>query len=235
MAGGLVTLFLFDIDGTLVTTGGAGRTSMKLAAQRLFGVPDLFAGRSFAGVVDNGIVASALDAVGIAPTPRRMGRFRATYGRILKRRIEKHPGRVMPGVRPLLDALHGRSMLGLQTGNWVLGAQTKLANFGLWEPYFGALGAFGCDAVLRDDLLPFALRRARRRGWDGRRVVVIGDTPGDIDCSRAGLATLRTPRPELVCVGVLTGFAAADDVRASKPDLLLNDLESGQDAVLALV
>lgn len=229
-----MTLFLFDIDGTLATTGGAGRTSMKLAAQHLFGVPDLFAGRSFAGVVDNGIVASALDAAGISPTPRRMGRFRATYGRILQRRIQHHPGRVMPGVRSLLDALQGRSMLGLQTGNWVLGARTKLANFDLWEPYFGALGGFGCDAMLRDDLLPIALRRARRRGWDGRRVVVIGDTPGDIDCSRAGLRMLKTPRPELVCVGVLTGFAAAEDVRRSNPDLLLNDLESGFDEVVAL-
>ncbi|MEC7947223.1 MAG: haloacid dehalogenase-like hydrolase, partial [Myxococcota bacterium] len=230
-----MTLVLFDIDGTLLQTGGAGSTAMRRAGARLFGVPDMFAGRSLAGVVDDGIVAGAMEAAGIPATPRRLGRFNQVYHRLLRRHIHEHPGRAMPGVYRLVAACRDRAVVGLQTGNWRVGAKTKLAHFNLWEPFSHGVGGFGCDASERPGLMPAALRRARRHGWSGGRVVVIGDTPADVRCARAGIAGWRGPAVELVTVAVDTGKPSRAELEASNPDLLVSDLEAGHDAVLAVV
>ena len=92
---GGVDLVLFDIDGTLLNSGGGGRAAMIAAASELFGCPQLFDNLSFAGAVDSGIVAHALACAGIPPTPRRMGRMRATYARRLTRDLFANPGAKM--------------------------------------------------------------------------------------------------------------------------------------------
>ncbi len=229
-----MTLFLFDVDGTLVRTGGAGRAAMIEAGRRLFGVDDLFSGRDFAGAVDTGIVSHALLAAGLSPTPRRLGRFRRAYLRALRRRLPAHPGALLPGVEPLLAALGGRGMLGLQTGNWEEGARLKLGHYGVLGPFSPGLGGFGDDGPSRDGLLAAAVPRARRRGWDGRRVVVLGDTPLDVEAARRAWARLPGRRPELVTVALPTGVSPRAELEAVRPDLLLEDLVAGRHAIVGL-
>jgi len=230
-----MTLVLFDIDGTLLQTGGAGSTAMRRAGAKLFGVPDLFAGRSFAGIVDDGIVGGAMEAAGICPTPRRVGRFKCSYLRLLRRHIHEHPGRVLPGARTAVAACAERALVGLQTGNWRVGAETKLSHFGLWQPFAHGIGGFGCDARTRPGLMPAALRRAQRHGWTGGRVVVIGDTPADVTCAREGVALWNGPTVQLVTVAVATGVPDHGMLAASAPDLLVDDLAVGLESVLALL
>jgi len=230
-----MTLVLFDIDGTLLQTGGAGSTAMRRAGEKLFGVPDLFAGRSFAGIVDDGIVSGAMAAAGIPPTPRRLGRFKRCYLRLLRRHIHEHPGRVMPGAHAAVAACAERALVGLQTGNWRVGAETKLAHFGLWRPFSRGIGGFGCDASVRPGLIPAALRRARRHGWAGGRVIVVGDTPADVACARQGVALWTGSAVELLTVAVDTGVPSRCALEASSPDLLVDDLHVGLERLLDLL
>ena len=105
---GGVDLVLFDIDGTLLNSGGRGRAAMVAAASSLFHRPGMFDDLSFAGAVDSGIVARAMFMAGINPTPRRMGRMRATYARRLRRDLFANPGALCPGV-PTWSTAYGRS------------------------------------------------------------------------------------------------------------------------------
>ena len=139
-------LVLFDIDGTLVLTGGAGKRGMTRAFESLFGIPDAFVAISLAGRTDTSILADALAQHGVL--------FAQTTARKL----------VLPGVLPLLSALDTspQSFLGLLTGNYAEAAKVKLGHFGLWR-YFRC-GAFGEDAHDRNHLVPIALDRARASG-----------------------------------------------------------------------
>jgi len=230
--GGL-NLVLFDIDGTLLRSGGGGRGAMSEAAAERFGRPDLFDGVSFAGAVDSEITARALASADIPPTPRRIGRIRATYGRRLRRSLPLRRGVVCPGVPEALEAIQQRAVLGLVTGNWPEGARTKLRAHGLAQFFEGCPGAYGDDALDRDLLLPVAVRRARRRWGPIHRVLLVGDTPADISCARAGARAMGVDGPSVVAVGVQTGFASVDALEAARPDLLLTDLEEGLPALLA--
>ncbi len=230
--GGL-SLVLFDIDGTLLRSGGSGRGAMSLAAGERFGRPDMFDAVSFAGAVDSEITARALTSVGIPPTPRRIGRLRATYTRRLRRGLSQRRGVVCPGVPDALDAISRLSKLGLVTGNWPEGARIKLEAHGLADFFRGCPGAFGDDAIARDDLLPVAIRRARRRWGAIGRVLLVGDTPADVSCARSGAVALGKDGPEVIAVAVKTGFASAEDLEAAAPDLLLSDLETGLPELLA--
>ena len=230
---GPVTLVLFDIDGTLLLSHGSGRGAMSEAADDLFGCPEMFDSISFAGAVDSGIVAIAMEASGIPATGRRMGRIRKTYGRRLRRRLAACPGEVCPGVRRLVADLQGRSRVGLLTGNWEESARIKLDYHGLGALFEGCVGAYGSDATQRNALIPFAVRRARRRWSDIQRIIVVGDTPADIGCARAGAAFF--PDLEVLAVAVETGFATPEDLAAATPDLQVPDLEQGREALLALV
>jgi phosphoglycolate phosphatase-like HAD superfamily hydrolase len=113
--------------------------------------------------------------------------------------------------------------VGLLTGNWREGARLKLSAINLW---WEGPSAFGDDAVDRNHLVPVARRRAVEQGHPVRRVVVIGDTPKDVECARAGGA---------IAVAVKTGFATVESLEQSQPDLLLSDLDQGLDALLALL
>ena len=232
---GEVDLVLFDIDGTLLNSGGCGRAAMASAAADLFGRPGLFDDLSFAGAVDSGIVAKALLASGLPPTPRRMGRMRSTYSRRLRRALFAKPGSLCAGVPDVVRQTKRLAKVGLLTGNWPEGARIKLAAHGLGDQFEGCVGAYGDDAPDRNHLVPFAVKRARRRWGEIRRVVVIGDTPADVACARAGAALLGPDGPDVLAVAVETGFSTPAQLRDACPDLQLTDLASGLQELLDLI
>jgi len=205
-------LLLFDIDGTLVDTGGAGMEALKQAARELFGAdgPEL----DLAGSTDSGIVRGMLDHFGSDLT---LETFYQAYLSYLPPNLEEFSGVVLPGVTPLLDRLAvSNGTLGLLTGNIAEGAWGKLDYYGLSE-YFD-FGAFGDDHYDRNQLGPVALERAgQHRGciFQSENTVVIGDTPKDIACGKAmGAMTLA----------VATGGFSVEELAAYKPDLVVADL-----------
>ncbi|MES2638225.1 MAG: haloacid dehalogenase-like hydrolase [Myxococcota bacterium] len=223
-------LLLFDIDGTLLRTRGAGREALDDAFLRVLGWPDAMAGISLAGATDGGIMRGVAARFGVpwdgvSSPPFDLDAVRAAYLEALVVRLAQ-PDRVAlcPGVRELLDALEGRAHLALLTGNWRAGAALKLGAVGLWGRWID--GAFGDDHTDRNCLVPVARARAEAAGIQYRRVIVIGDTPADVACARAGGA---------VAVAVETGFATTEELAASRPDLLLPDLARGRAWIEALV
>lgn len=220
------TVLLFDIDGTLVLTGGAGGRAMTRAFEDLYGVANGFEGVPFNGRTDAWIIGRAAAAHGI--DSRNLARFKPLYLDYLAEELHKPGPRkgVMPGVGPLLEALAGRRhmFLALLTGNFEQGAQLKLEHFDLWR-YF-ACGAFGDTTPERNGLLPEAL--ARVAGCGGPHVapsdiVIIGDTPLDVGVAISGGAR---------SIAVATGSHTTDELRASGADVVFQDL-SDLDAVLA--
>src|SRR5215510_11500723 len=163
-------IILFDIDGTLVLTGGAGMRAMNRACEDLVRGPDAMAGVTFAGRTDWSILDDILRKHGHTLDELLLDELRRRYVTHLAEEI-RFPGRgvkdVMPGIRGLLDALGARAdaHVGLLTGNFVEGARIKLEYFDLWK-YF-PWGAFGGDSASRNDLVPVALARAREHGVDG--------------------------------------------------------------------
>src|SRR4051812_18578749 len=155
-------LVLFDIDGTLVLTGGAGGRAMSHAFEELFGIPDAFRGMSMGGRTDAWILNDAAALHAIPPDSPDLRRFRDVYLRFLAAELDQ-PGSgrkgMMPGVRELLDALSARDdvYLALLTGNYEGGARLKLEYFDLWR-YFRC-GAFGDDAPQRNGLVTKAIAR----------------------------------------------------------------------------
>jgi phosphoglycolate phosphatase len=213
-------LILFDIDGTLILTGGAGGRAMTRAFADVFGVPDAFDGVPFPGRTDARILHDAFVKHEIDNRPDHPRLFRVRYLEQLVTEIElPHPEkRVLPGVIPLLDVLAARNdvHLGLLSGNYSDAAQIKLGHFGLWHR-FGA-GAFGDDELDRNALVPVAVDRARRIGVSicaMNDVVVIGDTPHDVACAQASGA---------VAIAVATGGFSVDELKEIGADLVVPDL-----------
>ena len=216
-------LVLFDIDGTLVLTGGAGVRAMTRACDELVGSSDALNGIPVAGRTDWIILHDALHVMGRELDDELFSRLRDRYLLYLRDEI-KAPGHgikgVMPGIPSLLDALHRRDdvFLGLLTGNFEAGARIKLEYFNLWR-YFRC-GAFGDDAPERDALVPFAVARARECGvseLSAADILVVGDTPHDISCARAVGA---------IPVGVATGSFSTDELQQSGADIVFHDLSN---------
>jgi phosphoglycolate phosphatase-like HAD superfamily hydrolase len=224
-------LILFDIDGTLVLTGGAGMRAMNRACEDLVRSENAMAGVTFAGRTDWSILDDILRNHGHTLDEARLDELCRRYVTHLAEEIVL-PGRgvkdVMPGIRELLEALAARAdvRLGLLTGNFVEGARIKLEYFDLWK-YF-PWGAFGGDAASRNDLVPIALARAGEHGIDGipsPQVLVVGDTPNDVECA---LVAGATP------VAVATGSYTADQLRAAGASIVFDDLRD-TDAFLKLL
>ncbi len=220
------TLLLFDIDGTLITTGGAGYRAMKRAVEDECGVPQALEGIPVAGRTDSIILRDALAALDgrVLDLPLR-NRIQARYAGYLRDELERTGGGpgVCPGVRELLDVLldDDRFDLALLTGNFSQTAEIKLGYFDLWAPF--PWGAFGEDAVHRNDLLPVAYQRYEQRTGrpaEPRRTVIIGDTPHDVACARAGEAravcvtTGQFDRESLLEAGADVVFHELSDVAA---------------------
>ena len=213
-------IILFDIDGTLVLTGGAGGRAMRRAFRDVFGVDDAFEGIPMPGRTDLSILGDALARAGIARANDSVTRFCERYYHHLAEALqEPHPRKtIMPGVRELLDALQEREdvFLALLTGNFVKSARLKLEYFDLWR-YFPC-GGFGDDAEERHGLLRAALSRAEAHGAlaaASARVMVVGDTPLDVACATAAGAQ---------AVAVATGPVDAAALRACGADVVFEDL-----------
>jgi phosphoglycolate phosphatase-like HAD superfamily hydrolase len=223
-----IKLVLFDIDGTLVSTGGAGTRSMSLAFEELFGIPNGFAGLTMAGRTDPAIIRDGFSRHGLDSGDGHYARYEAAYLRHLEREIFSSPNRrVMPGIVEILTALDGSHItVGLLTGNMEAGARIKLQAMGLWH-YF-MLGAYGSDNDDRNRLLGVAMRRYERQHGkqiEPQEVIVVGDTPKDIECSKPFGA---------LSVAVATGPYKSEELAAHAPDHLFDDL-SGTESFLKIV
>ena len=225
-------LFLFDVDGTLVTARGAGRRAMSRAMEAVYGTAGAIDAYDFRGKTDPRAILDVLRAAGFPDDAieRDMPRCFARYVDELDQVIGDGSGvQVLPGAAELVRSLAARDdvLLGLLTGNVEGGARVKLAPTGLW-PYF-RVGAFGSDDGDRRRLPAVACERARAvvgRAVPFEMVTIIGDTPLDIDCARACGAT---------AVAVATGFHPFAELEAEKPDLLFSSFADVDGALAALL
>jgi len=219
-------LLLFDIDGTLIDSGGAGIQSLKDVLQQQFGVTDDLRGVEIAGQTDTGIVHQILRKQNIAVNEETTAAFLDLYVEFLARELPLRKGKLLPGVKELLPRLQARpqNVLALLTGNLRRGAELKLAHYGIWD--FFEFGAFADDHHDRNKLGPFAQRRARERhaiDFAAAEIDVIGDTPHDIACGKAIGA--RT-------IAVTTGNFSRAQLAAHQPDRIVDDF-SELNAVMA--
>lgn len=184
-----VRLVLFDIDGTLVRTGGAGVWAFGETVHRLYGRPGATESMRFHGRTDRSLVCQFLREQGIPVTDAEIDRFLVGYLGFLKDRLGHQIGEVCPGVRELVQALRDHEdapHLGVLTGNVPRGAHLKLQAHGLEDLL--QFGVFGDVHENRNQLAFNALNLARDRinpGFSGAEILVIGDTPADIECARA--------------------------------------------------
>jgi phosphoglycolate phosphatase-like HAD superfamily hydrolase len=224
-------LVLFDIDGTLVLTGGAGLRAMNRAGEAVLGAAGILDDIPVAGRTDWIILHDALARIGRALDNDLFDRLKTSYVSYLREEI-LHPGSgtkaVMPGIMELLPVLHSRDdvVLALLTGNFADGARIKLEHFDLWH-YFEC-GAFGDDSPDRNALVPFAIERAADCGYTAlayEDVVVIGDTPHDVACAQAVGA---------LPIAVATGGYDVGQLRATGAPHVFEDL-SDTEAVLQVI
>ncbi len=214
-------LILFDIDGTLLLTGGAGFRAMARAGRELYDREIDWESVDPSGSLDPLIFSQAASGAGIAPTEEERDRFRELYTRHMPEELARHPERLrlMPGIPALFDALRGRSdlLLGLLTGNFETTARLKIEASGLaWVEF--AVGAFGGEAPTRAELVPVA--RARFEARHGRSippesVLIVGDTPKDVHCARENGCRV---------LGVATGRHSVEELRAAGADRAVEEL-----------
>jgi phosphoglycolate phosphatase len=212
---------LFDIDGTLLDSGGAGKAAIECALVEDFGVT-LTTHVPYAGRTDPAIGRDLLQFHDVEATPANWQRLVHGYLARLPEALARHTGAVLPGIMDLVATLSRNDSvaLGLLTGNIRAGAMTKLNHYDLWRHF--AFGGFGDNHFDRDDVAREALQTVRAR-FDGtvapERILVIGDTPLDVRCARAIGARV---------VAVATGRHTVEELAVSKPDLLLEDLSDAQ-------
>ncbi len=209
-------VWLFDVDGTLVRTEGAGREALERAFHDVFGVEGALEGIPLAGRTDTLILADVLARHGRALSDGERERFWSATGAHLGRLLAGTRGHVLPGVRELLDAIAAEPahVRGLLTGNMPPFARIKLAAFGLFDHF--AFGTYASDGPDRNAMARVAVTRAAERwGAPPSRCVVVGDTELDIECARAAGAH---------AVAVATGGRTRAQLAPHAPDLLLGDL-----------
>jgi phosphoglycolate phosphatase-like HAD superfamily hydrolase len=213
---------LFDVDGTLVRVGGAGRAALSSAAAAVLGVSAEEASRAlasidFRGNTDRAILRDIFAALGRHETAASRGLVVARYLETLPATIESSVREVLPGVRELLGALDELlpdTVVGLLTGNLKEGARLKLAGFDLAH-LVDRPGGFGDDGMDRVAITCVAFERLAVLGVGPPRTVVVGDTEHDVRAARAFGAS---------AVAVATGWTEAPTLREAAPDLLLPDL-----------
>jgi phosphoglycolate phosphatase-like HAD superfamily hydrolase len=211
-------VFLFDIDGTLIASGGAGKAALEAALASEFGITRLIDKLQLSGRTDRAITRDLFRMHALEETPANRQRLIAAYLDHLPACLATSKGRVLPGIAALLQELSRRNnvRLGLLTGNIRAGAKVKLGHFGLYD-YF-VFGGYGDEHFDRDDVAREALAEVRRYlngSAAPERIWVIGDTPLDIACARAVGAR---------AVAVATGWHTTAELASHQPDLLLTDL-----------
>ncbi|GJM41518.1 MAG: hydrolase [Ardenticatenaceae bacterium] len=222
-------LLLFDIDGTLIRSNGAGRLTLAYALETIYGTKGPLDGYNMSGKTDPRIITDLLTAIGI-PAKEIKQKLPAIYelmaehGQKIFREKDMSP---CPGIPELLAKLAGREdfLLGLLTGNSQLTAPLKLSAAGI-DPQIFKVGAYGSDALDRNDLPAIGMSRANQLtggNFNGNNTIIIGDTPADILCARAGKAT---------AVAVASGWHAVSTLAEFHPDHLFENL-ADIDQVLA--
>ncbi|HET6614358.1 MAG TPA: HAD family hydrolase [Dehalococcoidia bacterium] len=216
------TYVLWDIDNTLLYTGGAGSLGMRRAFRDLYGVDDAFGRVEFSGRTDTAIFTDAAHAFGI--DPERVGdeivRFLDAYIPHLRTALDEVDGALMPGISATLEALASRENVvqGLGTGNFRRGGELKLRHYGIDRYFPGFVGGFGEDSPSRDEVIRIAIERLTDGRANGDRVVVIGDTPHDVTAAHANgayalaVATGRNPVEELIACGADTALEDLSDI-----------------------
>ena len=215
----MTRLVLFDIDGTLIKTGGAGEKAFGKVCEQEFNVPDATRHLHFAGRTDPAIVRDFFKQFGIEPTPEHFARFFSAYVIWLEKILATLDGTVLPGARELIgrfEAMPHKPVIGLLTGNIKQGAQLKLSHYRLWDLF--SMGAYGDDHEDRNQIAAIARDRGAELIGEpvrGDEILVIGDTPRDIECGRAIKAKV---------LAVATGIFSVDQLRPLKPDWLVSNL-----------
>jgi phosphoglycolate phosphatase len=215
-----VRVLLFDIDGTLILSGGAGARALDQAIFDITGLEGALRGARFDGATDLGLLRHALERSGQPQTPELVTAIFDRYIELLPAALASAPHfRLLPGVEPLLASLKARGLpLGLCTGNIVGGARAKLERGGLWERF--SFGGYGSDAEARADIVRIALRRASEalgREVSPGEALVIGDTPKDVAAAvAAGVPSL----------GVATGQFSVEELRTAGADHAVESLEA---------
>lgn len=233
-------LLLFDIDGTLLRSGGAGVRAMHTVADRLFGGGFRWEGVVFAGNTDPRIYAEAAELNGLHDAHDHHQRFHDHYIEELQRQIEANRPHVvtMPGITATIDTLRRRAEesgdveLGLLTGNYTQAVPIKLRAVGI-EPEWFTITAFGDEGRTRPDLVEVAMAKYRDRhgrSIDPRHVLIVGDTPRDVHCAKAH---------QCLAFAVATGGYSVDELRSAGADAVAENLADPQpllsfiDAMLA--
>ena len=226
-----VRLVLFDIDGTILRSNGAGRRAMLAALHEVFGAAGADDHR-YDGKTDPQIVREAMRLEGHhdAHIDERMDALMSLYLVQLERELQHTRTLVHPGIFELLDALEARhdTILGLLTGNLREGAYAKLRAAGI-DPDRFRVGAFGSDHEHRPELPAVARQRAHIElgvNLEGEHLVVIGDTPADIECGRS--LGVRA-------IGVATGAYSVDELRQHSPHAVFETLADTDRVVSAIV
>ena len=218
-------LWLFDIDGTLLISGGAGQHAMLQTLSQEFAIDEVTGDIPAAGRTDFAITRDLFEQYGIAPSDEVRDRFRSRYLEHLGAVLPSLPGTLLPGVEPVLQTLDAdaRSRMALLTGNYHGAAVAKLQTYGI-DHYFercsdeSLLGGFGDDHPDRDDVARAAWEAASGlfEGVVADRTFVIGDTPSDVQCGKAIGA---------VTIAVATGLFDEQTLAATDPDVLLRSLD----------
>jgi phosphoglycolate phosphatase len=215
----VIRVVLFDIDGTLLHTGGVGIKAFARTFATEFGLENGTERLKFSGRTDVSLVREVFNLHQIEPSPEHFERFFAAYVTLLREMIVDCKGGACQGVLEFHRALETQPeppLIGLLTGNIKQGARIKLDRFNLWEKF--AFGAFADDHEHRDQIAAVAHRRGSEligRPLRGEEVLVIGDTPLDIRCGRAIGAKV---------LAVATGGALMEELVLHKPDWAVADL-----------
>ena len=221
-------ILFFDIDGTMLSTGGAGQKAMELALVEDFQATFPFEGVLTAGRTDCGIADEIFLKYQLEDTPAERQRFMQSYLDRLPACLKTLPGALLPGVRELLEHLDRPDVhLSLLTGNYVEGAWIKLRHFEI--DHFFTTGGYGDEHPLRDDVARQAMLDVCRylgRDVPGHDACVIGDTPADIRCARAINAR---------AAAVATGMYSSDQLRPHEPDHLFDDLSQTEEVARRLL
>ena len=220
-------LILFDIDGTLISTDGAGVKAFGRVFDEIFGLPKATKYMTFAGRTDRRLIREIFEANDIEPTDHNFRKFKKAYLEHLTRYLPGGQTEPLPGVRQLINSFREHTpppMIGLLTGNHPRGAELKLRHYNLWQEF--AMGAFGDQYEDRADVARDALQQGQslNPGIRPAEILVIGDTGRDIQCARTIGAKV---------LAVATGSSPVSELESFRPDWVAEDLTHIHPADLA--